>query len=269
MSYQQPPGYGAPAAPPPGWYPDPYGPLAVRWWDGAQWTAHAQLLPEQAPRPQPSATAPLPPVAYDAFAGAAAVQSPPWAWAVAAAPLVQLGIAILVSVLTSPGGNGLGCLLAGAVVAFPFAIFAASRDVRALRAAGEDLNPALAWWCLLVPWAYLWARAVKRPGRTNADWGLLAGSVAAWLLVIVISSAVIGAATAASATFNQAATQAQIARGLEAQTGVPFKVSCPANPPVNPGSQFKCIATAAIGSSTVVTVTFQDRQGDVFWQGEG
>ena len=34
-------------------------------------------------------------------------------------------------------------------------ILAVIGDIRALRAAGESLNPALAWWCLLVPWAYL------------------------------------------------------------------------------------------------------------------
>ena len=120
-----------------------------------------------------------------------------------------------------------------------------------------------------MPWAYLWARAVKRPGRTNADWGLLAASIAAWLLVIVISSPVIGAVTTDSSTFNQVGAQAQIAKGIKAQTGSTVTVSCPANPPLNPGSQFKCIATAADGSSTIVTVTIQDRQGDVVWQTGG
>jgi hypothetical protein len=31
-----------PAAYPPGWYPDPYGAARLRWWDGTQWTPHAQ-----------------------------------------------------------------------------------------------------------------------------------------------------------------------------------------------------------------------------------
>ena len=63
MSYQQPSGYDAPAAPPPGWYPDPYGPPALRWWDGAQWTPQTRPLPqpEQAPQSPPTG-------AYDAFA---------------------------------------------------------------------------------------------------------------------------------------------------------------------------------------------------------
>jgi hypothetical protein len=38
---------------------------------------------------------------------------------------------------------------------------------------------------------------------------------------------------------------------------------------MNPGSKFECISTAANGSTTAVTVTVQDRSGDVVWQAEG
>jgi hypothetical protein len=30
---------------PPGWYPDPWAPGAMRWWDGTQWSAHSTPKP--------------------------------------------------------------------------------------------------------------------------------------------------------------------------------------------------------------------------------
>jgi uncharacterized RDD family membrane protein YckC len=46
MSWVPPP----PTRPPPGWYPDPSGQPALRWWDGTAWTAHlAQPQPPIAP----------------------------------------------------------------------------------------------------------------------------------------------------------------------------------------------------------------------------
>lgn len=43
-------GADADTPPPSGWYPDPYGEAAQRWWDGAQWTGDTQAEP---PAPQP------------------------------------------------------------------------------------------------------------------------------------------------------------------------------------------------------------------------
>ena len=54
MSYQQPPEQRAtaPAGAPPGWYPDPGGLQALRWWDGTQWSPHAQPLSRAVQEPQ-------------------------------------------------------------------------------------------------------------------------------------------------------------------------------------------------------------------------
>jgi Protein of unknown function (DUF2510) len=62
VSYQQPPEQrpSAPAGAPAGWYPDPGGLRALRWWDGAQWSAHTQPPPgamHDAQAPYPDATA--------------------------------------------------------------------------------------------------------------------------------------------------------------------------------------------------------------------
>lgn len=54
MSYQQPPDHGAdgPTGPPPGWYMDPNGLQALRWWDGTNWGTHTQPLPGMKQEPQ-------------------------------------------------------------------------------------------------------------------------------------------------------------------------------------------------------------------------
>ena len=52
------------SATPPGWYADPTGQAGVRWWDGAQWTAHSAPMPTggpgaAAPRPRVPDTTPV------------------------------------------------------------------------------------------------------------------------------------------------------------------------------------------------------------------
>ena len=48
----------SPAQPPAGWYADPYGLPALRWWDGREWTSHVQ--------PGAAATPPVVPAAAPA-----------------------------------------------------------------------------------------------------------------------------------------------------------------------------------------------------------
>jgi hypothetical protein len=279
MNYQQLPHHRAEAGPP-GWYRDPNGLRLLRWWDGRQWGYKTQPLPGLSQESEfpyldvaPSRTG-----GSDAFPGrpegtgrqsrprdgaapngtdASLSAATPWAWAVASSPLLLLGVAAGVS-------HG---LLIGAAAAAAFAVFAASRDARALRAAGESLRPRLAWWCLLLPWVYLWARTLRRVNKSHADWSLLAAAVVVWLLVIVFSVPVAGSATSNGETFNRAQAQAVIAKGIKAQLGVAVMVDCPQEPPLNPGSQFQCVATEADGSATTITV--EDQGGDVTWQTGG
>jgi hypothetical protein len=53
----------------PGWYPDPQDQRVLRWWDGAQWTAHTHDAGVQSPTPAASQVA-IPPSSHQGVAGA-------------------------------------------------------------------------------------------------------------------------------------------------------------------------------------------------------
>ena len=61
-------------ATPAGWYPDPHGAPAVRWWDGTQWTEHHAPL---AQRPE------------DLKAPAGTKTNTPWIWLIVFLPLLN------------------------------------------------------------------------------------------------------------------------------------------------------------------------------------
>lgn len=44
--------YAGRPLPAPGWYPDPWDPARVRWWDGEEWTGYAASRPELGGPPQ-------------------------------------------------------------------------------------------------------------------------------------------------------------------------------------------------------------------------
>ncbi|WP_281860394.1 excalibur calcium-binding domain-containing protein [Salana multivorans] len=55
----------------PSWLPDPDDPARVRWWDGRQWTAHTQAVPDRVVSAQASPTQVLPIAGATAATGAA------------------------------------------------------------------------------------------------------------------------------------------------------------------------------------------------------
>lgn len=190
----------------------------------------------------------------------------PWAWAVAATPLILLAVAAVFAALGGQNGSTSGYISIGVVVAAVIAVFMSYRDARMLVNSGDLRGAGIAWWSLLSPWAYLWARAAKRSNRTNLDWMLLAASVAGWVLIVSIATPVINNVAAANTSFNRVKVQTDIARGIRDQLGVRATIDCPQDPPIHPGSTFQCIARAADGSRAMVTVTIQDRSGDYTWR---
>jgi hypothetical protein len=202
------------------------------------------------------------------MAGPVAVKGAPvpWAWAVAATPLILLAVAALFAALGGENGSTSGYIFIGVVAAAVIAVFMSYRDARMLVTSGDLRGAGIAWWSLLSPWAYLWARAAKRSNRTNMDWILLAASVAGWVLIVAIATPVINNVAVANTSFNRVKVQTDIARGIRNQLGVRATVDCPQDPPIHPGSTFQCIARAADGSRAMVTVTIQDRSGDYTWR---
>lgn len=258
--------------PPPGWYPDPSDQRRQRWWDGNQWGP-------QAPTYQPPAAAtvtaiPSTPWTNPSPSGQQQTvtqgRAPfPWAWGVAAMPVIQLAAGVVVGLAGGMPLGGPGAVLIGVLVATVLGIWMAVRDARTLRAAGESFSSGLAAWCLIAGWVYLLARAIKRVRRTNKDWGLFAASLIVWLVVIVIEASVINSAVVSGSVFNRSKVQTDVAQAIQAKTGVSVTVDCPQNPSLTPGSQFQCVATGNDGSTAMVTITIQDSSGDYTWQVTG
>jgi hypothetical protein len=79
-----------------------------------------------------------------------------------------------------------------------------------------------------------------------------------------------GLMAACTSTINTEELEQQIARELEAQTGVtPSSVNCPEDVPAEAGGRFECTATADDGSTATVSVVQEDDQGNVRWEVTG
>jgi Domain of unknown function (DUF4333) len=79
-----------------------------------------------------------------------------------------------------------------------------------------------------------------------------------------------GLLAACTSTINTQELEQQIARELEAQTGVtPSSVTCPDDVPAEAGGRFECTVTADDGSTATVSVVQEDDQGNVRWEVTG
>jgi hypothetical protein len=154
-----------------GWYPDPAGAAAFRWWDGARWTegTHTGVIP--------TAVAPEPPFAEPPFAEPTAAPAAPapvrrnlqpsktrWSSLLSAFPAVYPLVVGMSAGIAYAGGAAsstptvIGVAVAVAVLALIPAWAFAANDRRELLERGYEPAPALAWMLLVPPFAYLIAR---------------------------------------------------------------------------------------------------------------
>ncbi|CAN5329268.1 hypothetical protein BH09ACT2_BH09ACT2_11020 [soil metagenome] len=254
---------GGPAA---GWYPDPAGSAALRWWSGASWTEHFAPVPEQ-PAPIGDAAStpervgglfdPIAPQVLGAAPLAQTVQptkasAHTWGvWLIASVAAVAVGVRT-VSASLLPMSPVVAIVTFFALLALVASL--AIWDRRVLRARG--LRAASAWWILLLPpLAYFVARrvALKKQGiRANAP-----GNV--YVLTIFAAAALTSVALAPMALARMDAAslrllEQQASAELQRQTAVSWTVSCPDGAPVTiVGSSFDCAAIDATGRAVRFT----------------
>lgn len=222
------------SSPPAGWYSDPSGLPGERWWDGSVWTDHrhsgAGVIPQSIPVPaahQIPMDAP-PPGFYNFYDESQDKRRGKNTFATNALVMGILSIAII-----------------------PIA------PIRWL--------PVLLAIAAIV-WGILGIRRSQNSGlgKAKAIWGLVLGSIA-----LLVAIAVWGAASAAlfpsSLEFDQVAVQAQIAADATEQGIQLSDVVCPVAPNMTSGEEFQCLAKAADGSNTSVTVSVQDDAGSIVW----
>jgi hypothetical protein len=178
----------------PGWYPDPSGSGAQRWWDGTNWTDHSN-------QPYAQSTVGL-------RAPEGAKTNTVWIWLVVVLPLV--GVLPLLFIdwrstldLSSPTGSTALMtsplyLFSGVLswVLYGLVVFFAYRDYRALEAAGVP-RPFHWAFAFLSSVVYAIGRAVvvkRRTGHGSAVlWAAIASIVLSFVFVTIVMVQLFGA----------------------------------------------------------------------------
>ncbi|WP_185275357.1 DUF2510 domain-containing protein [Leifsonia shinshuensis] len=193
----------------PGWYPDPFGEAALRWWDGTKWEAPVSAAPGMRPAPP----------AYSSFGRRPLAPEAPvyttWIWLVLLLPLVGV-VASLATIgtvsrsftaLAHPGAANLALLSSPAYIVngllswlvFGLSVVFSWLDYRALENRGVDRPFHWAWSFLAWP-VYTIGRAVivrrvaggRGSGVLWASIAVLAISVAAGIAAaLILSSAIL------------------------------------------------------------------------------
>lgn len=210
------------AAPPSGWYPDPGGASAVRWWTGDQWTdilheladevatvidstgiaeAEPEVGLERTDEPVPATEdapdfAPYVPMStavrvHRSFAPTDLPHSTAAGWWLATLPLwsTALAVGVYVGIASLPQGFSYAALvdpLVTIVIVFVAAALTIA-DRKALVRGGHS-RAASTWWFLLSPLVYLIARAVQLRRTTGRGWA----PVNVWLALVLAPVVAIG-----------------------------------------------------------------------------
>jgi hypothetical protein len=178
----------APGAIPAGWYPDPAGSPAKRWWDGARWTDQLQQ-PEEPPPPATFGNYVEPDLRSTnlfprAEAGIAYTRT---SWWLAFSPIWIVVIeSAVVGIFESLGSPPVASLVLGlgllSLLAWAILVRMAFADRTALINGGNN-SAATPWWTLLTPLAYLIVRARQVELYASGGWA----SVVWWCIAAVLS----------------------------------------------------------------------------------
>ena len=101
-------------------------------------------------------------------------------------------------------------------------------------------------------------------GKARAVWGLVLGSIALVVAIIVWGST-LSQAGPKSLDFDKARVEQNIARNATKQRIQLSEVTCPAAPRMTRGEEFQCVAKAADGSGTSNSIRVQDDAGSIVW----
>jgi hypothetical protein len=259
-----------------GWYTDPGGSGALRWWAGTGWTEHLAPIPEPEPLPVPVAAlpaslepwaptekslglfAPIAPPIDDWPPHATTVSSitpsadtrPIWLMATVVAAVV--GCRGAVSSLRFDSTLVVTLLVSLAILAALITLAFWDHSVLASR----RLKAASGWWILLLPpIGYLIARRVvlKRQGiRANAPSNVyVLTAVAVWVLTFF---ALTPLADAQRDDASLRLLEQQSSTELLRQTSVAWTTTCPDEAPASVvGSTFECTAADTTGRSVRFT----------------